>query len=234
MKFCGGFAKLAGVATLALWPSGAFAQSVDGSPQEASVSVSIDASHPGSDVPLQEGSVTELTLPKLTPVVIELLDPVGSKSSKSLDTFRIALLEPIAIDGVEIIPAGTTGMGEVVHAKKAGGSGGAGELVLAARFLNVGGKQLLLRSMKIDAEGESRTDTVNTIAVASAATIAPIAVVGFFIKGGEVEIPAGARAHAKVAANFAITVPHAGKSQEIPTDTGVSGDSMEGIIVENP
>ena len=46
-------------------------------------------------------------------------------------------------------------MGEVVHAKKGGGSGAAGELVLAARYLDFEGSRVRLRSMRLDGNGES-------------------------------------------------------------------------------
>ena len=65
--------------------------------------------------------------------------------------------------------------------------GAAGELVVAARYLDLSGRHLALRSTKLDVAGKSRIDGVSTLAVASAATPLPIAMVGFFIKGGEVE-----------------------------------------------
>ncbi len=149
------------------------------------------------------------TIAKLTPVTIEILDPLGSKTSASLDHYRISLVEPIMVDGVEIIPAGTTGMGEVVHTKKAGGMGAAGELVLAARYLDFGGRQLRLRSMELleTAEGKSRTNSVNALNAASAASPIPIGLIGYFITGGNIDIPAGALASAKIAAEFVVDLP---------------------------
>lgn len=150
-----------------------------------------------------------VTIPKLTPIVIEILDPLGSKTSKSLDSYRIRLAEPIVIEGVELVPAGAEGQGEVVHAKKAGGMGAAGELVLAARWLDIGGTQMRLRSMELieRGEGRDRTGTVNAINVASAASPLPIGLIGYFIGGGNIDIPAGALASAKLAADFQVPKP---------------------------
>jgi hypothetical protein len=170
-----------------------------------------DAAAPGdaaAPVTQAEAAVAAPTgpklLPKLSPVAIEILDPLGSKTSRSLGTFRIALAEPLTLDGAEVVPAGIPGMGEIVHAKKAGGMGAAGELVIAARYLDLDGRKLRLRSTVLDAEGKSRINGVNTLAVASAASPIPIAVVGFFIKGGDIEVPAGTRAVAKLAEDFAL------------------------------
>jgi hypothetical protein len=145
---------------------------------------------------------------KLTPVVLDILDPVGSKISKSLDTFRIALAEPLMVGGKVAVAAGTPGQGEIVHAKKAGGMGAAGELVIAARFLEIDGRRVPLRSTRLDAAGKSNLDRVGALAVASAASPIPVAVIGFFIKGGEIELPAGTRVSARLAEDFvAVSAP---------------------------
>lgn len=166
-------------------------------------------------------------MPKLTPVAIEILDPVGSKISKSLDTFRIALAEPLMLGETVIAPAGTPGQGEVVHAKKAGGMGAAGELVIAARYLDINGRRLALRSTSIDAAGKSRVDKVGALAVASAATPLPIAMVGFFIKGGEIELPAGTRAVAKLAEDFMLS-PGIGAALENSAPAPAAADRIGG------
>ncbi|MCW3836438.1 hypothetical protein ACFQ1E_10570 [Sphingomonas canadensis] len=138
---------------------------------------------------------------------MEILAPLGSKVSKSGDTFPIRLAEPILVGGREIIPAGVTGMGEVVHAKKNGGGGGAGELVLAARYLDIGARRLRLRSLRLTEVGESRINTVNAMNLASAASPLPVALIGFLIKGGEVTVPAGRVAEAKTAEAFVLPLP---------------------------
>lgn len=189
---------LAIAATLATCAPSAFGQ-VEGVPAEGG-----QAAVP----PIGTTQVSEpargTVIPALTPVRIEVLAALGSKTSKSLDSFPIRLVEPIIIDGKEVVPAGTTGMGEVVHAKKSGGMGAAGELVLAARFLEVGVAKLPLRSMKLARAGDSSIETVNAINVASAASFIPVSVIGFFITGGQVVVPEGTIAEAKTAADFEI------------------------------
>lgn len=127
---------------------------------------------------------------------------MGSAISKTGDTFAIKLTSPISVGGQDVIPAGVTGVGDVIHAKKSGGSGSAGELVLAARYLEVGGKHLLLRSMHLATSGDSKINTVNAIGIASAASPVPFGLLGLFIRGGKVVVPAGSIAQAKTAADF--------------------------------
>jgi hypothetical protein len=143
-------------------------------------------------------------IPALTPVSIEILAPLGSKISKSGESFPIRLAAPILIDGKEAVPAGALGVGEVIHAKKSGGMGAAGELVLAARYVEVDGQRLMLRSLNIAAAGESSIHKVDAINAASAASPLPIGLIGFFISGGQVNVAQGTVAPAKTRESFTL------------------------------
>lgn len=150
-----------------------------------------------------------VTVPRLTPVVIELLATLSSETSTAGDHFPIRLYEPVQIDGQTVIPAGTMGEGEVIHAKHKGGMGAAGELILTARFLEIYGQRIPLRSLRINGDGQSRIDTVNTINVASAATIPLASLVGFFITGGAKTVNEGTVAGARFAEDFEVLAPDA-------------------------
>jgi hypothetical protein len=128
---------------------------------------------------------------------VEILATLGSKTSKSGDLFPLRLAAPIVVDGREIVPAGAMGMGEVVHAKKSGGSGAPGELVLAARYIEFNGRRLRLRSMRLVAVGK------DNLRLAQMATLA-VSVFGLFVQGGETTIVAGAPADAKTAEPFEV------------------------------
>lgn len=142
------------------------------------------------------------TIPAMTVVQLEIDEPLGSKTSKTGQAFAIRLRNPILVDGRETVPAGTLGRGEVVHAKKGGGSGAPGELVLAARYLDVGGRRLPLRSLRFGELGSDKIATVNAMAVASAVGPLPVAMLGFLITGGERTVEKGTAVTAKTAADF--------------------------------
>ena len=162
---------------------------------------------PPASVAADTPCATCVTIPALTPVRVEILAPLGSKISKTGDMFPLRLAAPIALDGHVLVPGGTTGMGEVIHAKKGGGSGSAGELVLAVRYLDVGGRRLRLRSLHLASEGRSNIGTVNAINVGSAASPLPIGLIGFFITGGQATIAQGTIADARTAEPFAVEQP---------------------------
>lgn len=157
--------------------------------------------------PLPAGPV----LPALTVIEIVLDADISSKTNKSGDTFPLHLAAPLVIDGRTVAPAGTQGQGEVVHAKKGGGMGAAGELVLAARWLDIGGRRLRLRSLNFADFGKDKIKTVSTLsaAAASAPYAAPVALLGFFITGGNKVYPRGTTAQAKTAEDFPLDPPAA-------------------------
>jgi len=142
-------------------------------------------------------------LPALTPVRVEISAHLNSAVSKIGDHFAIRLAAPINLDGGLEIPAGIEGVGEVVHAAKSGFGGRAGELLLAARYLDYRGVRIPLRSLIFAPElGKSREGTAMGVAIAGGLVGG---VAAMFISGGEVNIPPGTMVYAKTAAavNFA-------------------------------
>jgi hypothetical protein len=133
-------------------------------------------------------------------ILITVDGRVGSKISAAGDMFPIRLARAIEVDGVEVVPAGVIGTGQVVHAKKGGMGGAAGELILAARHLDYGGRRIELRSFgfveegdEILSRGEDNVGLANTIGAAPYA-----GVISFFISGGNTTIEPGTLATAKI------------------------------------
>ena len=133
-------------------------------------------------------------IPAGQPVEIEIVDAITSKTAVADATFAIRLHRAIRIGDVEVVPAGTPGVGQIVHAAKARLGGKPGELVLAARFLEVAGTRIPLRRFALGGVGRDNSDA----AVVSTA-IVPLA--GLLISGGERVLPAGSVANALVAAD---------------------------------
>jgi hypothetical protein len=155
------------------------------------------------------GPITsELCLPALTQLVVRIEAGLSSRTTKTGETFPLTLAEPLVIDRQVVLPAGIRGQGEVVHAKGTG-LGVGGELVIAARFLEVDGRQMRLRSMRVGVHGKDQQDL----------TFAAAAVIGLpamFIRGKHIEIPAGTLAGVKTAQPFAVAAPAAQTALPVP------------------
>src|SRR5262245_59876277 len=98
-----------------------------------------------------------ITVPALTPVIVRIDSEVSSRTSRMGGRFGITVAEDVRIGDAVVIPAGSTGEGEVIHAAKPGAGGKAGELILAARYVNVGDTQVRLRSFALGVAGKDHS-----------------------------------------------------------------------------
>lgn len=155
------------------------------------------AEAPAAETVAEAPAPAGLLLPKTTPLVIAIDKELGSKISQTGETFPIRLVNAVLVDGVEVLPAGITGQGEVVHAKKAGLAGAAGELVLAARYLEHNGRRIELRSFRFVEAGEASLGKGQDNTGVSNITTAVAGPIGFFIGGGNTNVVPGTIANAK-------------------------------------
>lgn len=151
---------------------------------------------------LGEASHAEQTaccrVPEGTAILLELAEAVGSAARVTGDVFAIKLAEPLLLDGQTVLPAGTPGQGQVVHAARARGAGRPGELILTARYLLHDGRKLPLRAYRtVSMTGKSNAGLATAgLLLAGPAT--------FLVRGGDVALPAGTLATARLAAEISV------------------------------
>lgn len=133
-----------------------------------------------------------------TPVAVELVDALSTHDVKSGDLFALRLAAPVIVNGEVVLPAGAPGVGRVVQAAKPGLGGKGAKLVVSAEYLTMGGRRLALQGLKLAGNGEDRSIAANAAGVAGIAFM-PLAIVGFAIQGGDIQIPAGVAGSAKIA-----------------------------------
>ncbi len=177
------------------------------------VSCSVQGASEPSDViiaPLEAIAIAAptdvLTVPAFSLVSLQVDDAITSKTAKRGDRFAVTMLNEISVDGVVVVPRGSRGEGEVIHSAGTGFGGRAGELLVTARFLMVGGEKLPLQSFRIGKAGVNNTDAAIILAVAAGVVGA---VASMFITGTSAEIPAGQIAIAKTAQPFSVPRPAA-------------------------
>lgn len=169
-----------------------------------------------------------LTLPAATPIVIAIDAELGSKISTSGQMFPIRLATAVVVDGVEVMPAGITGEGQVVHAKKAGLAGAAGELVLAARYLDLNGRRIELRSFRFIEAGEASLGKGQDNTGVSNLTTAVAGPIGFFIGGGNTNVQPGTLANAKTRNVEVFTLSATAPAEPAPTAEPIPESSNTG------
>jgi hypothetical protein len=153
------------------------------------------------------------TVPALTPVAIRIAAAIDSKTAAIGSCFPITLAEPIVVEGVEVVPIGASGLGQVVHAAKARAGGKGGELILAARFIRHNGNTIPLRSFEFSKAGKDQLD----VAVAASATLP---MMGYLFSGGNVWVADGTVASAKVRQTVRIPRADAGQGDAVSRNEG--------------
>lgn len=151
-----------------------------------------------------------------TAVSIEILEPLNSALLKRGDKFRLRLAETLLAEGQPVLVAGVEGVGEIVHAEKSRSGGKAGELLIAARYLETPETQVPLRGLKLGGRGKDNTNA----AMATAFAVGPFAL---FVRGREIVIPAGTLAQAKIA-----------KALHLPVRSGAEALAPATHAVESP
>jgi hypothetical protein len=137
-------------------------------------------------------------LPEGTAVAVQLVDAVGTEQAKAGDHLPIRVAAPVIVDGQVVLPAGTPGSGHVVQASGAGFGGKGAKLVVSADYITVGGGQVPLGGLQLTGTGKDHSTAADLASLGGWISL-PLGFVGFAVTGGEIEIPAGTNAAAKVA-----------------------------------
>jgi hypothetical protein len=126
-------------------------------------------------------------------IPLRFAETVSSDVSKPGTTIRMEVTDDINVDDAVLIPAGSVAIGEVIDAQAARAFGKAGKLVVSARRIQVGQREIKLHS-NLGSAGRSQV---------AAALFVP------FIHGKQAVIPADTEVVAKTAGDESFDVPAA-------------------------
>jgi hypothetical protein len=129
------------------------------------------------------GTVSMARLKEGTEVMLKFSDTVSSKTAAEGDKVSFILSEDLNVRGVVVAKAGSTAIGEIVHAQKAGHMGKAGEMNIRLSYLKAGDNRIRLRGSK-GKEGDDKQGT----AIALTVLFGPL---GLLKHGKQIEVPAG-------------------------------------------
>lgn len=98
----------------------------------------------------REPEYREVTIPANTRLPLELVTTIASDASRVEDPVRARLRRAIAIDGVEVVPAGSTLVGSVTEVRRPGRVKGRGRVAFQFHTIEtVGGERLAIRTGQI-------------------------------------------------------------------------------------
>jgi hypothetical protein len=144
-------------------------------------------------------------LPALTPLRLRVIGDISSKTHVKGDKVDIVLADPLWLNEKLSLPAGTRGVAEVIHSAKGGMGGKAGELLIAARSLDLAPDiHIPLRSFRlVPVGGKNNEGLAMGLAVAGGVAGGIAAMV---MTGGSARIADNSEAFAKTAADVDLPV----------------------------
>lgn len=157
-----------------------------------------DPSNAAAELPSVSTATPGVAIPADTLVALRIEQNLSSGTSHRGDKFALSLLNDVWIGNQVILPAGTKGIGEVIHAAGKGFGGRAGELIVTARYLEYRGQQIPLKNFRLGAAGAD-----NSTAAVFSSAIVPLA--GLFVTGTSASVGVGQMAQAKIAQDVIVT-----------------------------
>lgn len=134
-----------------------------------------------------------------TPVVLETVTPVNSKTASVGSVVDFKVMNDVKAGNAIVIPAGTIAKGQVASVHKASALGNAGEMTIALNSVNaIDGAMVPLSGGTTSVIGK---DKKGLSIVCGLCTL-----IGFLIQGEQAEIPAGTQIHPVVMTNTDITL----------------------------
>ena len=120
-----------------------------------------------------------------TPVTLRLMEEITTKKKAARvgQRFMMEVAEPIAVNGVTVVPAGTPAWGEITNVRNKGMWGKSGKLDARVLYLRINGRQIRLTGT-FDDKG-----VTGTAGVVGAVVLVPV--VGFFVTGTSAVLPKG-------------------------------------------
>lgn len=120
-----------------------------------------------------------------TPVSLRMMEEVTTKKKAARvgQRFMLEVAEPVLVNNVPVIPAGTPAWGEITNVRNKGMWGKSGKLDARVLYVRVNGRQIRLTGT-FDDKGVTGTGGV-------VASVALVPLAGFFVTGTSAVLPKG-------------------------------------------
>lgn len=134
---------------------------------------------------ITETPTTKAVLRAGTPVSLRLMEEITTqkKAARVGQRFMMEVAEPLAVNGVTVVPAGTPAWGEITTVRNKGMWGKSGKLDARVLYMRINGRQIRLTGT-FDDKG-----VTGTAGVIGAVVLVPV--VGFFVTGTSAVLPKG-------------------------------------------
>ncbi len=139
----------------------------------------------GQEPPQVEPAPTSVVLPGGTGVILQVEGGITTKETREGDLVPLHVVSPVRVGDTVVIRGGTPARGVVAMARSASSWGGAGELVIEAKYVYaIDGSEVLI-SGSSSRRGETSHGASAAVAVGAGIICLPLALTGAAVKGEE-------------------------------------------------
>lgn len=171
-------------------------------PLAAAAAVFATPSSAQTATPMVIGAPTaENVLRSGTPIVLSLSEELTTKGKnlRSGHRFRLQVAEPVMVNGMVVIPAGSPAIGEITDVRNKGMWGKSGKINARLISVTVNG-----RAIRITGQFDDKGVT-GTAGVVGAVAFVPVA--GFFLTGTSAKVPVGATINGFIDEDVPLAMP---------------------------
>jgi hypothetical protein len=156
-----------------------------------------------------------------TPVKLRISETISSANAKVGEEIPFEVIEDVDVDGVHVIPKGSTAIGTVTAAEPRKSMGRAGKLDISISYVRLHDQEkAALRAVK-DEKGGGHVGAMTGAMVATAIVFFPAAPLFLFIHGKDISIPQGTEITAFVQGDMHLDISKFGP----PAGQGVAASS---------
>lgn len=170
-----------------------------------------------------------------TPVKLRLSETISSADVKVGQEIPFEVVEDVSVDGVAVLPKGSTAIATVTAAEHKKSMGRAGKLNIAISYARLKDQEKVALRATQDNKGGGHVGAMTGAIVATSIVFFPAAPLFLFVHGKDITIPQGTEITAFVEgdmhlnmANFA-SVPAAAETPQIPDATAAAAKATLSI-----
>lgn len=164
-----------------------------------------------------------------TPVKLRLRENVSSSSARTGEEVPFETVDEVQVDGITVLPKGSTAIAVVTEAESKRSMGRAGKLNMAISYARLkDGDKIALRAVS-EQKGGSHTGAMTGAMVATSLIVWPAAPFFLFMKGKDITIPKGTEITAFVDGDMHLDMAKFGA----PDASGVSPATQTSLTVDS-
>jgi hypothetical protein len=173
------------------------------------------------------------TLMDGTPVKLRLSETMTSANAKVGQEVPFEVVEDITVDGVVVLPKGSTAIGTVTDCNPKKSMGRAGKLDISISYARLADQEKVALRAVQDNKGGGHVGAMTGAIVATSIVFFPAAPLFLFIHGKDITLPQGSEITAFVEGDMHLDMAKFVVAPPVPSNAAPASEALASVIVES-